>query len=222
MGGKAARLISLTERLYGGDPQKLAHGRSMTDSNRLVTLRTDAVSKKPTRKILGTSVAIASIFSPHVTLSSELGYPGSALAEFQRLEPLIATARAPLLDAPPPSAASQPEAKLDEKTIKYTGKCYARLDGRVRINGPCPVTWRTGDDLGVDLDVGENRNEEEVVVSRDGRKWRAHWGQFTDGAGGRSRAKGSKSSAAQQDLGEVRKHGSCWSNSRVRICERES
>jgi hypothetical protein len=197
----------------------------------LVNLHPSAIWNKRGGKILAITVAVISAFSASVALSNELGYPGSALAEFQRFEPMLVTEKARTQvvaprqqssfaeSAQPPQESPAPETstKGDEKTIKYTGKCYARLDGRVRINGPCPVTWRTGDDLRVDLLAGDDEN---VAIARDGRKWRAHWGQLTDGAGA-STGRG-RSHAAHQDLGEVRKRGSCWSNSRVRICERES
>lgn len=220
-----AKLASPTEKLHGGGQQNLSHESCAASSNKLTGLRFFQVWCRQPERILAVTTLILSASLPNFAQSSELGFPGSALAEFQHSQPTIAIARAPSVDPAPTPATAEHSAKPDEKTIKYTGKCFARLDGHVRIDGPCPVTWRTGGDLRVDID-GEDKKARggawRAVVSRDGRKWRAHWGQLTDGLDHGAQESDSKSVSALKDLGEVRKHGSCWSNSRVRICERES
>lgn len=170
-------------------------------------------------QILGATAAVAFALGGGAARSSELGYPASALAEFSQPKPLLETASAPHL------AGDEEAPKSDKKTIKYTGKCYAKLDGRVRINGPCPVTWKTGEEVSVDLVANDVKNESGAVwragVFRDGRKWYAHWGRSLEESS-TDAPPGGEAHASQQDLGEVKKHGSCWSNSRVRICERET
>lgn len=225
MSPNVARLASPTEKLHGGGQQNLPHESCAASSNELAGLRFFLVRRNRLEGILAVTTLVLSASFPNFAQSSELGFPGSALAEFQHSQPSIAVARAPTLDAAPMPTTAEHSAKADEKTIKYTGKCFARLDGHVRIDGPCPVTWRTGSDMRVDID-GEDKKARggawRAVVSRDGRKWRARWGQLTDRPDHDAEESNSRSVSALKDLGEVRKHGSCWSNSRVRICERES
>jgi hypothetical protein len=185
------------------------------------TLSASALRIKCAMRILRYVAALSLAVGANAALSSELGYPGSALAEFSQSKPLLTTTEAP---AP---AIAQGAAKPTNETIRYTGKCYARVDGRVRINGPCPVTWKTGDDVGVNLLAHSEEKHGagtlwRVAVYRDGRKWYAHWGRSTDESNSDARADGPERRPRRHDLSEVKKHGSCWTNRRVRICERES
>jgi hypothetical protein len=153
--------------------------------------------------------------------ASELGFPASALVEAGQSE-LFAAASTVTLRADLDSLKSVEKAdsaKPDEKTVKYTGKCYAKVDGDVRIDGPCPVEWKTGEGLSVSLHADDGKVEPaknaSAGVAREGRKWFAYWRDVAQETGGQA-------APDRQDLGEVRKHGSCWSNQRVRICERDS
>lgn len=158
--------------------------------------------------MLGLAVSAAS------AQSTELGFPASALVEAGESK-LFAASAAPDLGMALRPPRSEESAKSEDKTLKYTGKCYAKVDGDVRINGPCSVVWKTGEDVSVSLKGREEMIEPQQIpsaaVSREGRKWFAYW-----------RDVGGEQSPDRKELGAVRKHGSCWSNRRVRICESDS
>lgn len=183
-------------------------------------LKSNRRKNKIARLILAKIAILAFAVSTDSAHSSELGFPASALSEFGTLKPMLTTDRTPELGLQ--SDTSKPEQKM----IKYTGKCYARVDGHIRINGPCPVTWKTGEEASVDLRAGEKDSKAGKVwaasISRYGRKWRAHGNQLTRDDGVETDVDPGEVKVMGQDLGEVRKHGSCWTNSRVRICEKES
>ena len=167
------------------------------------------------------AVALIMAISAGGAQASELGFPASALVEAGQVELFAAastvTLRADLDPLKPEERAET--AKSDEKTVKYTGKCYAKVDGDVRIDGPCPVEWKRGDGLSVSLRADNGKVEparnSTAGVAREGRKWFAYWREVAQEPGG-------DAAPDREDLGEVRKHGSCWSNHRVRICERDS
>ena len=172
------------------------------------------------RSLLEKIAILALTISAGSAHSSELGFPASSLAEFGTLKPMLTTDRTPELGVQADAS------KSEQKMIKYTGKCYAKVDGHIRINGPCPVIWKTGEDASLDLRAGEKESKAGKVwaasVFRDGRKWRAHGNQLTRDEAIATETNQGETKVTGQDLGEVRKHGSCWTNSRVRICERES
>jgi hypothetical protein len=185
------------------------------------TLGSHAARIKGAKRILNNAAAIALAAGAGTAQASELGYPKSALAEFSQSKPLLTTTQAP------PPAMAQGAAKSSEETIKYTGKCYARVDRRILINGPCPVTWKTGDGANVSLLAHRGKKHDtgpvwRVAVHREGRKWYAHWGYSTDESNSHALADGTEQRPRRQDLSEVKKHGSCWTSRRLRICESES
>ena len=157
-------------------------------------------------------VAFILLVSVSPAHSSELGFPASALAEAGQSNPFALPAT---LDFGKSLESVNPEAK----TIKYTGKCYAEIDGRVRINGACPVTWKTGEDLSVSLSATDEKDRplrvRFVSIFRQDRKWFAHWGNEVH----EHHAAVPKNA---EDLGKVHKQGSCWANRRVRICEHDT
>ena len=183
-------------------------------------LKIRRLENKSARSILAVIATLAFAIKADFACSDELGFPASALAEFGTLRPMLTTDRTPELGLQ--SDASKPEQKM----MKYTGKCYARIDGHIRINGPCPVTWKAGEDASVNLRGGEKDGKPGKVwaasIFREGHKWRAHGNQLTRDDGVETDANQGEMKVTGQDLGEVRKHGSCWTNSRVRICEKES
>jgi hypothetical protein len=164
------------------------------------------------------AIAIALAIGANSAQATELGFPASALVEAGEPK-LFAASAAPGLGVALDPAQSEDSASADEKTLKYTGKCYAKVDGSIRIKGRCPVVWKTGEEVSVSLSAYEGKVEPEKIawagVSREGRKWYAYWRDVTQESG-------SARSPDTKDLGEVRKHGSCWTNRRVRICEHES
>jgi hypothetical protein len=159
--------------------------------------------------VLGLAVSAAS------AQSTELGFPASALVEAGESK-LFAASAAPGLAMRLEPSKPEESAKSEEGTLlKYTGKCYAKVDGSIRINGPCSVVWKTGEDASVSLKVREEMIEPEQIpsagVSREGRKWFAYWSDV-----------GGQQPSDRRELGVVRKRGSCWTNRRVRICESDS
>ena len=109
---------------------------------------------------------------------------------------------APSEVAPPTVAEATPAAREPLKEGEpfddsYTGTCFAKIDGRVVVDGPCPVVWNKAPSVTLRLE-----GKPITLVRDNGRIWRMSWGDRT--------------------IGKVRKTESCWSGPGVKVCERDA
>ncbi len=113
------------------------------------------------------------------------------------MKPSILTLAALLLSAVPAAAA--------EETL--TAKCLLEIDGETYLSGPCPVVLDEEGSftLGADGKTDPEGYFATVLVSgKDVAD--AYWNEAP------------ASTHAQGSLGEVTRHGACWSSARAKIC----
>ena len=96
-------------------------------------------------------------------------------------------------------------AAAEEETL--TAKCLLEIDGETYISGPCPVVL---DDEGSFTLGADGKTDPEgyfAMVLVSGKNIAdAYWNEAP------------ASTHAQGSLGEVIRHGACWSNARAKIC----
>lgn len=126
--------------------------------------------------------------------AAELGYPGSALKEFER-GPLPSFEEAPPLDAGSAEDAATPEPEKPPSYDEYLADCFVKIEGRVLISGRCQILRE--DDKSVTFELA---GEPLVLSFRQSRTWTARLGE--------------------RDLGKVYKRGSCWGNRGFYACDR--
>lgn len=87
------------------------------------------------------------------------------------------------------------------------GRCLIAVDGRSYLNGRCNIAIRPGGSFTVGVgDKSRSRYFAYVDVGDDSNRARGTW-NGVDASG-----------QAGTELGELRRKGACWSNSRARIC----
>jgi hypothetical protein len=86
-------------------------------------------------------------------------------------------------------------------------KCLLEIEGETYISGPCPVVLDEDGSLTLGADGKTNPKGYFAMVLVSGKNaGDAYWNE----APGSTHAQGS--------LGEVTRHGACWSNDQVRLC----
>lgn len=128
--------------------------------------------------------------------AAELGYPGSALKEFER-GPLPSFEDAPPLDVAPERSAPEPEPRPEKppRYDEYLANCYVKIEGRIIISGRCQILRENEKSVTFEL-----ADQPLVLTFRARRTWTATWGD--------------------RDLGKVYKRGSCWGNKGFYACDR--
>jgi hypothetical protein len=150
--------------------------------------------------------------------AGELGYPGSALAEFAgkprpsfdeappvaaggsqsapKPPPEPAPAAEPVPAAPPsPTAPAAAEAPLDATFDEYEARCFVKIDGNVVTSKVCRILREKDKSFVFQLAEGAL-----TITHRHGRVWTARLGS--------------------RDFGNVYKTGSCWGAHGFYACDR--
>ncbi|PWB79564.1 MAG: hypothetical protein C3F11_20440 [Methylocystaceae bacterium] len=126
--------------------------------------------------------------------AGDLGYPGSALKEFERGR-LPSFEQAPPLDLGPSAGATAREPEKSPTYEEYLANCFVRVGGRVLVSGPCRILREK------DKSVTFELTDKPLVVSfQRSRTWTATLGD--------------------RELGKVYKRGDCWGGKGVYACDR--
>lgn len=148
-------------------------------------------------------VALVVGFAPRAG-AADLGYPGSALAEFADKPratfddaPPLGAGRGPvavapdIVPAPAPAQTPAPAPTYDE----YEAQCFVKIDGRVVIGRVCSILREKEKSVTFELTEGPL-----TLTFRQGRVWTARLGD--------------------REFGNVYKTGSCWGAHGFYACDR--
>jgi len=124
--------------------------------------------------------------------------PAAATAAEGAKEKQVARAMPPQVETPPRAQPAQQSATAraepgEGETARIT-PCYAKLDGKVVLQGNCRTAWTEG--KSVTFESGEKRLS---ITFDHGRVWRLNWNG--------------------QDKGKIFRRDDCWGNEKAHVCE---